>query len=618
MKTPETAFKNDKRWVNWRFEERDGKRTKIPCTPDGRNASSTDPETWSFFDDVLKTRSNFDGLGIVFTEEENLLGIDFDHCLDDKFELIGPNAGVIRIMHHLANTYTEISPSGTGLHMFLQLTEKMTLKGSRSKKFPDFECYTSGRYFTFTGNPWGGPRDMRTIEPAEAERLLCLTGYPWADAVVKPTASSVVAEIAQRIDFGGEDGSLLGKMFSSANGAKIKEIYDGDISSYENDDSSADMAFLLHLAFWTQNNAEQMERLWMNSPLGQREKTQNRKDYRDRTIANAIKNNKETYKPPRDKKQDAKAKENVKVNPEYVDSSSSEDYEKALNIFKKGKAKGIPTGSAKLDAIIGGWIPGQSYLLFADTNVGKSLFMVNCLIHLARQNIPTVYFDLENSIEMTMERMMLVANRGDVKLHEWRKATDALDEKFIDFAMTPLLSLLQPLTVWDINKLHDRFGDVTWEGVEMCIREAVERGAKVIVLDHLHYFSPSETDHAKLGEVARLINNLCAVYNIAIVLVAHTKKGLVFVDKKGEVRASRPTVDHINGSTLIAKHIKNLISIRRNPASPDPNERAKATIYVDKTKYGPSGWFDCHYEETTLVFDDEKTVPKSLAEDGDF
>lgn len=41
-------------WVCWRYEERKGKRTKVPyCAQNGGLASSTDPQTWCSFTGVL-------------------------------------------------------------------------------------------------------------------------------------------------------------------------------------------------------------------------------------------------------------------------------------------------------------------------------------------------------------------------------------------------------------------------------------------------------------------------------------------------------------------------------------------------------------------------------------
>lgn len=292
----------------------------------------------------------------------------------------------------------------------------------------------------------------------------------------------------------------------------------------------------------------------------------------------------------------------VVENPEYRPTTANDDLEGAIALFKKGKKQGISTGFTELDRIVGGLIPGQSYLMYADTNVGKSVFAVNVLVDLARRGIKTMYFDLENSMDMTVERLMLVANRGSITLDDWRRATKDKDEDFIDKAMEPVKSIFQNLTVWDLHKLDDRFGDITWEGVKRCVDEGVKNDVKVIILDHLHYFSPKETDHGVLGDVAREMNNIAATENVAFVLIAHTKKGLVYSTNKDEVKVKRPTVDDVNGSSLISKHFKNLIAIQRNTAAVDMAERVETIVYVDKTKFGPTGSFKLQYDEQSLVF----------------
>ena len=84
-----------------------------------------------------------------------------------------------------------------------------------------------------------------------------------------------------------EDSVLLDKMFSCKNGDKNKAAWEGDSSHWNDDLSSTDMALVSALAFWTGNDTDRMERLWLQSPLGQREKTQERADYRQRTLENA-------------------------------------------------------------------------------------------------------------------------------------------------------------------------------------------------------------------------------------------------------------------------------------------------------------------------------------------
>lgn len=278
------TFKNEKIWVNWKYKTVNGKKTKIPYSITGLPASSTDSFTWSFYDDA---KNASDQIGIIFSPEKKLLGIDLDGCIVDG-KIVDE-----KIMEFLleADTYTEYSPSGKGLHLFLKIEEPLDLISNKKvigeKKA--YEVYTSGRYFTVTEKPYKEEKEVRIVSKEEALRLIEILGYPWNATPKKENIISTPTNLS--------DDELLQKMFSSKTGTKIKSLYDGDTSAFNGDESSADMALCSHLAFWTGNNSSQMERIWSSSPLGQREKTQKRKDYRDRTIQHAISSCTEVYTP---------------------------------------------------------------------------------------------------------------------------------------------------------------------------------------------------------------------------------------------------------------------------------------------------------------------------------
>lgn len=285
-------YKNEKRWVNYKLQTRKGKTTKVPYSPvTGKMASSTKTSDWSTYDEALAVSKD---VGIVFTPEQNLLGIDIDKCLTDK-KITHEQKEIIADLILEADTYTEISPSGTGIHLFLSISEKMPLFANRHA---NFECYTGGRYFTFTGIPYGETRDVRVVNREEAEKILAIIGYPWKKEEVKTTDELSPQTTKLLTVF--SDADLLEKMFHSKNGDKVKAIYDGDLSSFDNDASRADASLCSSLAFWTGKDGVQMERIWLASPLGSREKTQKRKDYRERTINSAIANCKDVYVAPLD------------------------------------------------------------------------------------------------------------------------------------------------------------------------------------------------------------------------------------------------------------------------------------------------------------------------------
>jgi primase-polymerase (primpol)-like protein len=279
-------YSDVRRWVMFRIEERDGKKTKVPFQINGEHASSTDAATWSNHKEVEETyhkkSEEFDGIGIVLLPDKKLLCLDIDHCLKEE-KIINECDHLNRFIEN-ADTYCEVSPSGEGLHVFFEITESFDLVSN--KKAP-FELYVSGRYMTFTGNIFGQAKALRTVTPDEALELLAIIGYPWKKIESSQRNSTLILS----------DQAVIDRMFKSKHGKDIKILYDGDTTAYDNDDSRADMALCTHLAFWTGKNIEQIERLWSASLLGSRRKVQERKDYRDRTIDAAISNCKETYSP---------------------------------------------------------------------------------------------------------------------------------------------------------------------------------------------------------------------------------------------------------------------------------------------------------------------------------
>jgi putative DNA primase/helicase len=140
-------------WVCWRSQIRKGKRTKVPHTPAGSPASSTDPHTWSSYAECFQAayvRGDHDGIGRVLVGD-GIAGIDLDNRRDPLPEII---------------SYAELSPSGTGLHIWR--------RGSwpcDGNKRGGIEVYERRRFLTITGAHLSGtPEDIRGADLRPLQR----------------------------------------------------------------------------------------------------------------------------------------------------------------------------------------------------------------------------------------------------------------------------------------------------------------------------------------------------------------------------------------------------------------------------------------------------------------
>jgi putative DNA primase/helicase len=144
-----TELKAIDQWVCWRYawlEDRQ-KYDKPPVQSHGGNlASTTNPKTWSTFDAAMRAyeTGTVDGIGFVFARKNRLVGVDLDRCRNPETGVIDDWAlDMIRVFR----TYTELSPSGTGVHII----GGGTLPGP-GVKTAQVEMYDTGRYFTMTGH----------------------------------------------------------------------------------------------------------------------------------------------------------------------------------------------------------------------------------------------------------------------------------------------------------------------------------------------------------------------------------------------------------------------------------------------------------------------------------
>lgn len=145
------------RWVRYRDVARNGKTTRVPVRLDGRNASSTDPDTWSTYAQVR----GFGKKGFVLNGD-GIVCIDLDHCLEDG-KLTGRAAEIVA---QLPSTYIEVSPSGTGLHVWGYADVP------NGRRFPDgVEVYGTGRYITVTTQRHGRGSSLADISAVVADLL---------------------------------------------------------------------------------------------------------------------------------------------------------------------------------------------------------------------------------------------------------------------------------------------------------------------------------------------------------------------------------------------------------------------------------------------------------------
>jgi len=254
------VLRERRQWVLWRLRHKPGapKPTKVPYQPSGALASSTDSGTWNTLDDVRAAyeAGGFDGVGFVFTADDPFVGVDLDGCRDAETGELAPWAKAIVGRFE---TYTEVSPSGRGVHLILT----GALPSSGRKEGP-VEVYDEGRYFTITAHPLNGAPVAPVVDRQDVLVAWYAETFPSSK---KPGRSSPPPPPTAAPQAEADDDRLLERARNAKNGAKFRALYDGgDFSAYPSQ-SEAELALCMILAFWARRDGACVDRLFRRSKL---------------------------------------------------------------------------------------------------------------------------------------------------------------------------------------------------------------------------------------------------------------------------------------------------------------------------------------------------------------
>jgi primase-polymerase (primpol)-like protein len=270
-----SELQDQTQWVVWRAEIEDSKPKKVPYNPNfyhvQARASVKIPKSWGKLDQALTALESgqYSGLGLMLTPP--LVMIDLDHSVDKTTQIITDQQAA-EIVATLSS-YTELSPSGTGLHILTY--GQLPGKGIHTA----IEMYGQDRFTTITTNHLAGT--PATIE--NREEVL--------DALYHRYAPSVEETINQNTVGGFWSGNELTELpLEAVHDAVLQRLLSGDIAGYKSQ-SNADFVLIMKLLHWTGDNVELTRSIFLSSPLGKREKAQRKTGettYVDMTINNVL------------------------------------------------------------------------------------------------------------------------------------------------------------------------------------------------------------------------------------------------------------------------------------------------------------------------------------------
>jgi len=232
------------------------KNTKIPYNAlNGEKAQTNNTDTWTTFDQAkaeLELNSKeFDGLSFFFAN--GYAGIDVDHVEDDitRYRQGDYEENIVAEFMNATRSYTEISQSGTGIHIII----KGEIPGNRRRK-NNVEMYDEGRFFALTGNSFGSNTSINESDiSALYEKYL-------AEKKIVPMPGNSNQEPNNLSEF-----EIIKQAINSKSGQNFKALMYGGWEPLYGSQSEADLALANYLAFWTGKDFGKMDAIFRQSSL---------------------------------------------------------------------------------------------------------------------------------------------------------------------------------------------------------------------------------------------------------------------------------------------------------------------------------------------------------------
>lgn len=194
-----------------------------------------------------------------------------------------------------------------------------------------------------------------------------------------------------------------------------------------------------------------------------------------------------------------------------------------------GQMMGHSSGYTSVDLLTKGFVDGEMSIVGAETSVGKTTFMCNLAVNMARQGLTVLFVSLET------DKPNLTAKIAKIAGSDFEK-------------IAPFIA---------VNKSDE----LNWQSVDKLVEKAVgEMGVSAIFIDHLHYFSRELDKVAEdLGRITKEMKKNAIRHKIPIILASHVRK------LEGKKKAD---INDLRGSSYIAQDADVVLMLARSKEKP--------------------------------------------------
>lgn len=263
-------------------------------------------------------------------------------------------------------------------------------------------------------------------------------------------------------------------------------------------------------------------------------------------------------------------------------------------IKNPGQVKGIPTGYQRMDRTLDGLQDTAMIVIGARPAVGKTSFMTNILLNIAKSGVPVGMFSLEMSRVQILERVMFGQSGINAAALRQGKRLSTYQQGAFTSAVRQVKSL--PFFV-------DDRGALRIDQIQATARRMVaDHGVRCIGVDYLQLANPSSRGASREREVSEISAGLKALakeLNIPVIVLAQLNRE---AEKRAGKEAGVPRVSDLRDSGSIEQDADQIMLLYRpftNDKDADPTE---AKVIIGKNRFGETGYIDLKWDAAATTY----------------
>lgn len=237
----------------------------------------------------------------------------------------------------------------------------------------------------------------------------------------------------------------------------------------------------------------------------------------------------------------------------------------------KGEEKAVTTGISNIDALIGGFFPGELTVIGARPGVGKSAFALNIAMESARRGFKVGIVSREMTDIQFGQRILARASRldgmklrkADIQDDDWAALTEAMTLT----GDLPIAFLFNARTVEDIRAEIARRQQTRGEALD------------ILIVDYLQLVNTQRRfrdEHLRVGYISHTLKDIATDCHIPVIALAQVNR-----DSDGQM----PTMRNLKDSGDIEQDADGILFLHRpkDGGDPfvDPRDRAGFDAYAE-------------------------------------